>query len=235
VAIRLTLILSGKAYEEHEFDSFDSVRIGRGEDCEVRIDNLGVSRLHCSISSRGGTYQLRNMNQRGGTRVNGVKVDTYNLNDGDAITLGKFTIAFASDDDWGGGGAGGVAGNTISQATLGDTGAVRKAMESSLNRALGYLELATDSRDPDVRLLSNAFFLIGKDPDSDVLIEGWGAPRVAAVVIRDSSGFEAMAVSPKGGSLVLNGSPSKSARLSDGDVIEIRGMSMVFHSGTPEV
>jgi hypothetical protein len=232
VAIRLTIILSGKAYEEHEFDSFDAVRVGRGEDCEVRIDNLGVSRLHCVIRNQGGTYQLKNMNQSRGTLVNGSKIDSYNLNDGDAISLGKFTIAFACDEAWGGPDAAGPKG--MGEATLGNADAVLKAKESSLNRALGYLELANDTPEADMHRLTNAFFLIGKDPDSDVLLKGWSAPRVAAVVVRDASGFRILDVSPKGDALTVNGAREAAARLSDADILEIRGRTLVYHSGTPE-
>src|SRR5438046_5191695 len=91
--MKLTLTLSGRTLERFELDK-DSVKIGRNEDCDVTIDNLGVSRYHAEIVQKDGFYVLRDLKSNNGTFVNGRRVDNYNLNDGDEISIGKFTIAF---------------------------------------------------------------------------------------------------------------------------------------------
>src|SRR3989442_832182 len=81
---------------EHEEDNDFVVHLlGRLEDCDVTIDNLGVSRYHSEILQKDGFYVLRDLKSNNGTFVNGKRVDNYNLNDGDEISIGKFTISFA--------------------------------------------------------------------------------------------------------------------------------------------
>src|SRR5258708_4135145 len=92
--MKLTLTLSGRTLERFELDK-DSVKIGRNEDCDVTIDNLGVSRYHAEIVQKDGFYVLRDLKSNNGTFVNGRRVDNYNLNDGDEISIGKFTISFS--------------------------------------------------------------------------------------------------------------------------------------------
>jgi pSer/pThr/pTyr-binding forkhead associated (FHA) protein len=94
MSVKLTLTLSGRTLERYELDK-ESIKIGRNEDCDVTIDNLGVSRYHCEIVSKDGFFVLRDLKSNNGTFVNGKRVDNYNLNDGDEISIGKFTISFA--------------------------------------------------------------------------------------------------------------------------------------------
>ena len=61
MATRLTLILSGRTLQRHEFKEFDRLVVGRNEDCDVPIDNLGISRQHCEIVRRPGYVQLRDL------------------------------------------------------------------------------------------------------------------------------------------------------------------------------
>ena len=99
MAYKLTLILSGRTLSRHEFkDDQERVRIGRSPDCEVTIDNLGISRLHCEIVQKPGYFRLDDLGSGNGTFVNGNRVDRYNLNHGDVISLGKFTLRFEADD-----------------------------------------------------------------------------------------------------------------------------------------
>lgn len=92
--MKLTLTLSGRTLERFELDK-PSVKIGRNEDCEVTIDNLGVSRYHAEIVEKDGFYVLRDLKSNNGTFVNGRRIEAYNLNDGDEISIGKFTISFS--------------------------------------------------------------------------------------------------------------------------------------------
>src|SRR4051812_20310837 len=92
--MKLILTLSGRTLERYEFDK-ESVKIGRNEDCEVTIDNLGVSRYHAEIVQKDGFYVLRDLKSNNGTFVNGRRIENYNLNDGDEISIGKFTISFS--------------------------------------------------------------------------------------------------------------------------------------------
>ena len=63
--------------------------IGRGKDCDYRIQNPLVSRHHCVLETRKGQLFVRDLESRNGTAVNGeMIVGPYPLKDGDRLWLG---------------------------------------------------------------------------------------------------------------------------------------------------
>ncbi|MBN2713973.1 MAG: FHA domain-containing protein [Planctomycetes bacterium] len=68
--------------------------IGRQEGCEIRIDNLGISRAHARLLIDGDGYCVEDMNSSNGTYVNGEQVKRYHLNDSDEIAIGKYLLVY---------------------------------------------------------------------------------------------------------------------------------------------
>jgi pSer/pThr/pTyr-binding forkhead associated (FHA) protein len=62
--------------------------IGRGEECDIILDGLTVSRVHCEIVCCGTVFLLRDTS-RNGTFVNGERVHQVQLSDGDQIRIGQ--------------------------------------------------------------------------------------------------------------------------------------------------
>ena len=48
--------------------------VGRGEDCDLRIEHKSVSKIHCVIVKTDGVLLLRDLGSTNGTRVNGQRV-----------------------------------------------------------------------------------------------------------------------------------------------------------------
>jgi two-component system, cell cycle response regulator len=67
------------------------LNIGRNPDNDVVVDDSGVSRKHARIAMDDGNYVLSEVNARNGTLVQGNKVTTSILTDGDFIQLGPRT------------------------------------------------------------------------------------------------------------------------------------------------
>lgn len=66
--------------------------VGRGADCEIRLDHDGVSREHCRLERNArGQIKITDLDSTNGTSVNGEKVDTAVLRDGDRIGIGPHT------------------------------------------------------------------------------------------------------------------------------------------------
>lgn len=66
--------------------------IGRGQRCHVRVDDNSVSRAHAKIvAATGPRWTLEDLGSRNGTFVNGDRVDSRPLRDGDNIQLGAST------------------------------------------------------------------------------------------------------------------------------------------------
>lgn len=69
--------------------------VGRRGDCDLRIPLLVVSRKHCQLSQNEATVRLRDLGSRGGTFVNGKRVDEDKevpVKAGDYIRIGPLTF-----------------------------------------------------------------------------------------------------------------------------------------------
>ncbi|MHC4870380.1 MAG: FHA domain-containing protein [Planctomycetota bacterium] len=74
--------------------SKDVYIIGRQENCEIRIDNLGISRNHARIIKEGGSYLIEDLGSSNGTFLNGEKTTKCALSDEDVINIGKYEIKY---------------------------------------------------------------------------------------------------------------------------------------------
>jgi ATP-binding cassette subfamily B protein len=70
-----------------------SVSIGRGPEADVTLDDDGVSRRHAALDCDGARVRLHDEGSRNGTRVNGRRVTTAELRDGDRIGIGNRDLA----------------------------------------------------------------------------------------------------------------------------------------------
>ena len=74
--------------------------IGRGQQATLRLNDDGVSRKHARLVRLGDSVILEDMNSANGTVVNGKRVTTHELVDGDKIRFGSTTILkFTHQDD----------------------------------------------------------------------------------------------------------------------------------------
>src|SRR5436190_19551533 len=63
--------------------------IGRGEDCDLPINDTSVSRIHAELYAiEGGKYEIVDRDSSNGVRVNGVELKRALLDVGDVIELG---------------------------------------------------------------------------------------------------------------------------------------------------
>src|SRR3954447_8916485 len=69
-------------------------RIGRGADQDVVLSDIAVSRRHITVLMEGARFRLRDLGSGNGTLVNGQRIDTVLLNDGDHIELGNTVLRF---------------------------------------------------------------------------------------------------------------------------------------------
>lgn len=70
-------------------------RVGRGHDADIRIDDPGVSRLHCEVVL-GAPTVVRDLNSTNGVSVDGTRVTQVALVDGSTVTLGQTTMVYRS-------------------------------------------------------------------------------------------------------------------------------------------
>jgi putative nucleotidyltransferase with HDIG domain len=70
------------------------VTIGRSSRCDLTLSHQLVSRTHAEIVYTGVVYEIRDLGSVNGTYVNGRLANSAQLNDGDHITIGDFTLEF---------------------------------------------------------------------------------------------------------------------------------------------
>jgi|GEM_PF-4469995 len=74
------------------------VEIGRGIGAEVWIHDSEASRQHCRIHRNGDQWMIDDLKSRNGTFINGKKVSSQLLLDGEVIQIGTTRIIFHNSD-----------------------------------------------------------------------------------------------------------------------------------------
>ena len=72
----------------------EETRIGRDPECEIPIDNVGISRVHAIIRFRNNQAWILDNKSSNGTYVDGKAVIERMLSDGDEIQIGKYLLIY---------------------------------------------------------------------------------------------------------------------------------------------
>src|SRR6056297_885551 len=73
------------------------VTIGRNPGNIIRINNPSVSRRHTKFVYGNGVCTLYDLNSSNGTYVNGMRIQSQVLEDGDLVRVGEFPLEFVAD------------------------------------------------------------------------------------------------------------------------------------------
>lgn len=65
----------------------ETLVMGRADDADIRIDHPKASRRHAMITRRSGEYKITDNGSRNGFYLNGLKVHSAVLRDGDVVQL----------------------------------------------------------------------------------------------------------------------------------------------------
>lgn len=74
-----------------------TLRIGRAQATETRLNDPQVSRVHCRLEVDGGVFRLVDQDGASGTHVNGRKVERHELGPGDVVTIGGTQLRLQLD------------------------------------------------------------------------------------------------------------------------------------------
>lgn len=91
---RPILIVKGEdeSPDQHLSIHKDSVILGRGEECDIRLDVRQISRQHVCVYRQGNRYFIEDLESKNGTWVNGQQIKgSRELADGDEIQLALVT------------------------------------------------------------------------------------------------------------------------------------------------
>ena len=94
---RLTIHRETVAPQGHEI-SRDETLIGRGNGCDVQVPDPGMSREHAMISWEEDHFAIEDLQTTNGTRLNGRRVRTATLGQGDEISIAGTHLVFHLQD-----------------------------------------------------------------------------------------------------------------------------------------
>jgi predicted component of type VI protein secretion system len=205
--------------------------VGRGADCDIVIDNSGVSELHARIRRIGNAVVLEDAASTNGVYVNGERVHKRYLNYGDDISVLKHQLRLVAEP-------GGKLQEKPNSSRVGQPVDKTTLLDANmLNDALGKLERQREAflkLNGGAQGMRNSYqikkpvFKIGKSRDCDLYTDGWFAPSLAARIQRRADGYY---IEPHaGGKVRVNGMPRVGEiKLEDGDGLTIRQLALTFH------
>ena len=199
--------------------------IGRKQDNDLSIEDPSVSGHHAKIVKIQSVFFVEDLHSTNGTLVNNNAVDRYQLQDTDVIMIGNHRLLFQDV----------VKPDMVpawSPAGEADQTMVLKAQKPQAlpNRCsvLATLKVVAGRTDRHEYQLSHQLTVIGAEQGATVKLQGWFAPKVAAMIGRRGEGYYISAVQD-GKKVVVNDSVVKSqADLKDGDRVEVAGVKMYF-------
>jgi pSer/pThr/pTyr-binding forkhead associated (FHA) protein len=237
----LSLQFNGKELRNFPIGIGDSFVIGRHPVNDIVIDNLAVSFQHAKIESIGDEFLLIDLKSENGSFVNDQRIKAHWLIHGDVVTIGKHTLLFSnpkrntSSDRFS---------SSIIKTMQIDTEKFRSLLKQSKpdgprdagtpkvasvdNRSGLKGVLAILSGERRELILSDATVRIGKAPNADIVVRGFGVGATAAVINRLADGWYLSYV--EGLARVrVNRKPVKaSVKLTRLDVIRLRKTKIQF-------
>ncbi len=91
---RLAWVTPSGSLRQHRLATHAPVVAGRETTADIHIDSDRASRRHFEISPEAGSFILRDLESRNGTRINGRRVLRRRLRDGDVIEAGRRMLVF---------------------------------------------------------------------------------------------------------------------------------------------
>lgn len=224
---KITVMFGNDVQSEHNLDR-DEMKVGRAVDCEIVVDNLGVSRHHCTIVRDGDGWAVVDGGSNNGTFVNGAKIDRHILKLNDRVVLGKHSLVYdpagsassASAVKKSGAAMGGEMTMFVDQAQLAKMAAQK---DGGRRMAVG---LNQGGREVVVPLVKEET-TIGKGPGADLPARGFLIKPLQAKLVKMGESHRLVSL---GGfrSVKVNGKKITDHVLKQGDVITIAGVIMTY-------
>ena len=90
---RLVVVSAQLAGTEYTIDR-SPCRIGRGAECEVKVEHRSISRHHATIEVQDNQFVIKDIGSANGIQVNGESYASTRLQPGDRIDMGHIQLRF---------------------------------------------------------------------------------------------------------------------------------------------
>jgi pSer/pThr/pTyr-binding forkhead associated (FHA) protein len=236
----IKLVFKNKDLENFPLQKGCSLTIGRKRNNDVVIDNLAVSSHHAKIDSVGDDFVFIDLQSKNGSFVNEKLVDSHWLNSGDVISIGKHSLEFnySEDEKQPDDGT-----EEIEKTMIMDTSDYRSMVNKSKDEEA---KPQTKTKKPDtiavLRLIKGgsgkykcrtSTLKLGKDPDSDIVVKGFGVGRTSATISWKEDGFYLSYIGGMSRPKVNSIKVKDDKILHDNDIIQIGKTKLRFSERRP--
>ena len=221
---KIIVMFGSNTEAEYTLEKAES-KIGRSMDCDIVVDNLGVSRHHCSIVKDGDNWALVDGGSNNGTFINGQKISRHVLKTNDKIVLGKHSLIFDGVGFASTNGKGKKAGASMGgeMTMFVDQAALAKAMSGDGKRMVIALEQG--GREVLAQLMREESTI---GTSADIPAKGFLVKPIQAKILKTAAGHKIMAM---GGWRAVRVNGDKVVRDRDlraGDVIVIGSAKLTY-------
>jgi pSer/pThr/pTyr-binding forkhead associated (FHA) protein len=204
--------------------------IGRAEENPIGLfGDTGVQPRHAVITKQGANYAIRNLAVQEGTFVNGNRIETVELHDGDRIRISNYEMSFHSR-------AGAQAASlettrapspTASSYAAASTGGPGAASSKVGSAANGQAYLAGHNGDR-FTLPAGATARIGRALDNDIVLSDASVSRHHAAIEAVNGHYRLRDLGSQNGTFI-GGARITEAALGNGDAVKIGDVTFTFH------
>jgi hypothetical protein len=218
---RVTLSMAGNVVKKYPFQDKASVTVGRDADCDIPIDNVAVSRRHCTLAEVDGSWILEDLQSGNGTFYNGQKIHTQAIGSGDSFVIGKYSLLFEVLDD-----AQEVVKESLKKA--GGEDVTFRLDRKELDKLIGKAARGGEHKGALVPEgggapipLTRPYLFAGSTSDCAIPAAGpFVAPRLV-LLVREEGGIRAVRIGGKFGKVTVNNQDLDNRVLREGDVLSI--------------
>jgi pSer/pThr/pTyr-binding forkhead associated (FHA) protein len=216
----LVVMLGDRVVFRHRLDKPETI-VGRGDDVDLALDNLSVSRRHALVRAVrddvGDALIVADLGSENGLTQNNARcLGAVTLRPGDRVGVGKYTLIYVTHV---------VGGSDLANV---ETSAPRKrpATADIETVAVQPKSVVIEHRGTKHRVAS-VVFTIGSSPEAHLRIKGFLVSPVQALLQMDGDGWR---LDDHGTwrKVRVNGEVTKRAPLVDGDELMIAGETMKF-------
>lgn len=197
--------------------------IGRAEENPIGLfGDTTVQQRHAVIERRGADYVIRNIAVQDGTFVNGKRIETVDLHDGDRIGIGGYELIFRLRA----GSAPERAQATLAADRPSDAHVAARLAGQRMATAGPYLIDASGQRFP---VRANAATSLGRALDNDVVISHASVSRHHASIETANGSFQIRDLNSQNGTFVGDRRVTQTA-IADGDAIRLGQAPFTFRA-----
>lgn len=202
--------------------------VGRAEENVVGLfGDSGVQPRHAVIERQGNNYVLKNLAVQQGVFVNGNRIETAALSEGDRIKISDYELSFHLKRA-----SAGPRGGVLRQnGQPGRDGAAAYSAQASISPQARRTATPclVDANGRRYELRSQAPTTLGRAVDNDIVVGDASVSRRHATIVPQNGGFALRDLSSQNGTFVRGQRIDGSRQLADGDDVRLGDAPFVFH------